>query len=241
VGVIRSVPCGTETNGVVCGSSRCGTVMRRGKLDSTGSGNRAGTRPRAASVMAGICLLLLAAVTATACGVSTSQQASVTPKAAPTMSAREAAKSYFAAMAPVIEKDLEVDKQLSPAMGQWSKAYANSHLTEWAPWQALCRLLQRGMPREEEILSGYEAVEVPPAFQRAHAALLADNRTGVAWGEAVIHDVMTQRPFAQWLPGVVKQAISGLTLDKRVVREFREAAAKLHLRVPAKLLKAYSQ
>ena len=56
----------------------------------------------------------------------------------------------------------------------------------------------------------------------------------------MIHDVNTERPPQEWFPGAMKQVEKDTALDRRVVREFRKAAAKLHLRAPAKLLKTYS-
>jgi hypothetical protein len=39
---------------------------------------------------------------------------------------------------------------------------------------------------------------------------------------------------------VIEQAKKGPALDRRVAREFRKAAAKVHIKLPAKLLKIYS-
>jgi hypothetical protein len=241
VGIIRSVARRVETSGAVSGSPRCRARMPGGKPVPLGSGSRAAVRPGAAALLVGLCLLLLTAVSAAACGGSTSQQADLASKVTPTVSPREAAKSYFAAMAPVIEKDVKVGKQFSAAMDQWARQYKNSSPTGWAPWQSLVRVLQRFKPQEQEILSSYEAVDVPSAFRRAHAALLTDNRTSVAYAEALIHDVLTQRPPQQWFVKMMNEMKRGLTLDKRVVREFRKAAGKLDLRMPAKLLKLYSK
>ena len=55
----------------------------------------------------------------------------------------------------------------------------------------------------------------------------------------MIHDIYTQRSGQQAV-GVLSQAKKGLALNRRVVREFRKAAAKLHLKLPVKLLKVYS-
>jgi hypothetical protein len=71
-------------------------------------------------------------------------------------------------------------------------------------------------PPEQQILSGYQAIDVPPAFRTAHAALLADDTASLAWMDEVIHDVNTQRPPQEWFPAVTKHAEHGR--DPRTVR-----------------------
>ncbi len=95
-------------------------------------------------------------------------------------------------------------------------------------------------PQGQQILSGYQAVQAPPAFRAAHAALVADNTAGLALADEVIHAINTQRPPQQWVPNMLKQIKRASILDRRVVHRFRKAAVKLHVRAPAKLLKIYS-
>jgi hypothetical protein len=192
---------------------------------------------------AGICVLLLGGVVLAACGSQqsgTTSGASAGLKASAPVSAREAAKRYFAAMTPVIERDYKGSREFSAAGAQWGRKYANGGATGWTPIQELASILMRFEPLEQQVLSGYEGIDVPPAFRKAHAALLADNTAGLAYADELIHDINTQRPPQQWLPGFMKHAKEGKVLDRRVVRDFRKAAAKLHLRLPVKLLKTYS-
>jgi hypothetical protein len=189
----------------------------------------------------GICVLLLGAVVLAACGSQQSgtNATGVKASAAP-VRAREAAKRYLVAMAPVIDQDYRDGRECSAALAQWGRKYSNGGVTSWTPVQELASIFMRFRPLEQQVLSGYEAVDVPPAFRKAQAALLADNTTNLAWMDEIIHDINTQRPPQQWLPGLQKHPDQAKVLDGRVVRDFRKAAAKLHLRVPTKLLKTYT-
>jgi hypothetical protein len=166
---------------------------------------------------------------------------SASAKASAPVNARQAAKRYFAAMTPVIEQDYRDSREAAAAEAQWDKKYGNGDVISWTAVQEYASLMMRFRPLEQQILSAYEAIDVPPAFRTAHAALLADNTTGLAWADDFIHDINTQRSPQQWLPVVKKHAVDGRVLNRRVVRDFRKAAAKLHLRVPAKLIKTYTE
>lgn len=186
-----------------------------------------------------LCLALVVVLWASGCGRTAAVQPSTTPKASTRVSEREAAKRYLAAMAPVIEQDYAGYKQTSVAEARWKRELQARGPSDWTVWQDLAGLLTRFVPKEQQILDEYEAIHAPPAFRSAHAALLADNEAGLAWTQEMIHDIYTQRSGQQAV-GVLSQAKKGLALNRRVVREFRKAAAKLHLKLPVKLLKVYS-
>jgi hypothetical protein len=192
-------------------------------------------------LVAGICVLLLGSVALSACGSQQpQQQPSATPKASPHASARQAAKRYFAAMAPVIAKDYKGYKQAKVAMKQWDEKYGNGVAPSWAAVQALAQVVMGVVPLERRIVAEYGAIKPPRAFRAAHRALLADNRAGLTWGDEFIHDVLTQRPPGQWVSRLGRKLDRGTILEKRVLREYRKAAARVRLRLPAKLVKVYS-
>ena len=190
---------------------------------------------------AGACVLLLGCVALGACG---SHQAGTTSstvaKTSAVVSSREAAKRYFAAMAPAIALDYQGDRESSAAMAELHRKYGDNGPSQWAWWQDFASVLMRFEPREQELVKEYQAIQAPPAFRAAHAALVADNTANLALMDEVIHAINTQRPAQEWVPDMLKQIQRVPALDKRVVRQFRRAAAKVHVRVPAKLLKVYS-
>ena len=185
---------------------------------------------------AGICVLLVGGATLAACG---SKESSTTPKPSASISAREAAKRYFAAMAPVVDQDYRASKQFKAAGAQWKREYQTIGPSSLTVWQDFAGVLMSFVPRARQILAGYEAIQPPPAFRKAHAALIADDEAGLAAVEEIVHDINTLHAPPQWAIAI-RQLGKGPAMDRRVAREFRKAAAKLHLRVPPKLLKVYS-
>ncbi len=189
-----------------------------------------------------LCMLVLGGVALAGCAshqTSASPTGSTVAKANPPVSPRQAGKRYFRAMAPVIAQDYKADKDATAAIAHW-KSEMESPAASWSTVQDLASIVMRLEPRERQILSEYQAITPPPQFRAAHAALVADNSAGLALMGVLIHDIDTERPPLQWASEVPGDLRNAGTLDKRVVRDYRRAAAKLHLQAPAKLLKVYS-
>ncbi|HMK93272.1 MAG TPA: hypothetical protein VK576_09760, partial [Thermoleophilia bacterium] len=170
-----------------------------------------------------------------ACG---SDQASTAPTATPPVSARQAAKRYFAAMTPVFEQDYREGKEFEAAGKQWKKE-AERLGPSLTVWQDFAGLLMSYVPKEQRILAAYEAIQPPPAFRKAHEALVAENDSDLAAVDEIIHDINTLRTPPQFM-NAFRHLAKGTVRGKRIVREFRKAAAKVHLRVPAKLVEVYA-
>lgn len=188
----------------------------------------------------GVILLLGSGLTA--CGKSTADtpSASPSPSTSASTSSREDAERYFAAMAPVIEKDYQGDKQSGELEAQWSAKYGNADPMEWAPWEAMAEILQKMMPLGQEVLGGYEAIEPPAAFAQAHATLLEGNRKGVEWAQSVIDNVASKKPLEEWVQAAMDEVDAGLALEAQFVDEITKAATEAGIEVPAKLLETYS-
>jgi hypothetical protein len=152
---------------------------------------------------------------------------------------RQAAEAYFAAMAPTIDEDYQGMQWAERVMSQWDQTYGSSDLpTNRQAWNALSSIFQQALSKEREIIKGYEAVTPPEAFQTAHAALLQNNRNGSAWMEGVIAAIKANRPIDEVAPMI--SAGSPGPSNGQVLAAFQEAAGRVGIELPAKLIDAYT-
>jgi hypothetical protein len=171
--------------------------------------------------------------TTSSAGSTTSSSASAGP------GERGAAEAYFAAMAPVIEKDYQAVQWINQAMTQWQQTYADSDpSTDRQAWNALGLILEQGLPKGQEIVRGYEAITPPEAFRTAHAALLANNRDGNPWAEDLLAAIKANRPISELMP-MFDTGPPGPS-NAEVLAMFQEAAARVGIELPTKLIDAYS-
>jgi hypothetical protein len=201
-------------------------------------------------VKAGVSLglvMLLVALASTGCGDSSSSKPTASP-AGPALSpsastssggGQQAAKAYFAAMAPAIDKDYQGLQWFKQAMTEWQQTYANTDpSTNRQAWNALGLILQQALSKEQEITKGYEAIAPPKAFRTAHATLVKNNRDGIAWAEDLITAIKASRPMGG-LMSTLEAGPPGPS-NSEVLAEFQDAAARFGIALPRKLIEAYS-
>jgi hypothetical protein len=151
---------------------------------------------------------------------------------------RQAAEAYFAAMAPVIDKDYQGTKWFEQVLTQWGQTYGSTDLTtNQKAWNALSSIVQEALVKEQEILAGYEAITPPEAFRTAHEALVESNRDGNTWAEGLIAAIKAKRPATE-LMSMMSAGPPGPT-NNQVIAYFKDAAARVGVEVPTKLIDAY--
>jgi hypothetical protein len=191
-------------------------------------------------------VMLIVVLASTGCGgpswgrSTTSASGSTTSSSASTSSGdRQAAEAYFAVMAAVVDKDYEGQQWFNQAMAQWQQTYGNSDPSaDWQAWNALGSVLQQALAKAQEIVLGYEAVTPPEAFRIAHAALVANNRDGNAWAEDLIAAIKASRPTGELL-SMLDAGPPGPS-GSEVLAEFQDAAARVGIELPPKLIDVYS-
>jgi hypothetical protein len=87
-------------------------------------------------------------------------------------------------------------------MAQWERKYGNGGVTSWTPVEDFASILMRFEPLEQHILSGYQAIDVPPAFRTAHAAFLADDTASL--NPHLTREVVTFTAQGQQMPRAAK-------------------------------------
>ena len=215
-----------------------------------------GRKPTAAAVVA-LAILVVALALAGCAGSSpaastTTTAAPVTTTAAPTTTTAApaatttvpaggaAAQAYFAAMAPVIDKDYEMLQWFDQQLSEWSQTYASADPTlNSRAWNALGSILQEGLTREQEIVKGYEAITPAPAFQKAHATLLENNRNGNAWASDLIAAIKAGRSGVDLLAKL--KAGPAAPSNTEVLTEFQTAASATGVELPSKFIDAYTE
>ena len=98
--------------------------------------------------------------------------------------------------------------------------------------------MQQALPKEQEILKGYEAITPPEAFRKAHAALLENNRDGNTWAEGLVAAIKANRPTTE-LMSMISAGPPGTT-NSQVIADFKDAATRVGIELPTKLIDAYS-
>jgi hypothetical protein len=165
---------------------------------------------------------------------------STTSSAGPVASAeRQAAEAYLTAMTPTFDKDYSGSQWFEQAFTQWVQSYGNTDLTtNRKAWNAVGALFEEALPKEQEIIRAYEAVTPPPAFQAAHAALLANNREGSTWATEFIAALKAKRPISELMATLSAGPPGPSNVD--VLAAFRAAAAQAGVDLPTGLINAYT-
>lgn len=152
---------------------------------------------------------------------------------------RQAAEAYFAAMAPTIDKDYQGLQWVKQAMSQWGQTYGNSDLSaNRQAWNALSLILQQALPKEQEIIQGYEAITPPEAFRTAHATLLENNRDGNIWAKNLVAAIKASHPTSE-LMSMISAGAPGPS-NGQVLADFQDAATRIGIELPIKLIDTYS-
>ena len=205
-------------------------------------GDRVKSRRKVLRVAVGLAITL-AVLPLISCGGSSLSKTTASPSGTmtnPSVSASSAAaKAYFAAMAPTIELDYQGLQWFKQAMTQWQQSYGNADpSTDRQAWDALGVILQQTLPKERRVDQGYEAITPPEAFRTAHQALLENNRDGDAWDEELLAAIKASRPTSE-LMSKLAAGPPGPS-NGTVLAEFQDAAARIRIKLPSKLIGAYS-
>ena len=200
-------------------------------------------RKAVAGATVGLAILLVALASA-GCGGSSSVTTTANIAASTTSSLASAnpgelaaAQAYFAAMAPVIDKDYQGLQWFDQVMTQWQQTYQNSASTDRQAWNALGQIFQQAIPKEQEIIQGYAAITPPEAFRTAHAALIENNRDGNTWAASVVAAIKANRPTDELL-SMLSAGPPGPS-SSEVLAEFQDAAARVGTQLPTKLIDTY--
>ena len=186
-----------------------------------------------------------ASTTTAATPATTTTATSVTTTAAPATTTTApaggaAAETYFAAMAPVIDKDYAMLQWFDQQLSEWGQTYASAGPTlNSQAWDALGSILQEGLSREQEIVKGYEAITPAPAFQKAHATLLENNRNGNTWASDLIAAIKAGRSGVELLAKL--KAGPAAPSNTEVLTEFQTAASAAGVELPSKFVDAYTE
>lgn len=194
------------------------------------------------------CLLMLAiALTPIGCGgsmttssgMSTTSTAASTaaPSPSTTVSAqKQAAEAYFTIMAPTIAKDYQGDLWAFEAGEQWARKYGRSMNTSLTAWTAMLPTFEQAVAKEQAILQGYKAITSPPAFETAHAALLANNEGDIAQFKELIAAIKAKRPASELMAML---RVDPSPTNAQVLADFQAAASSVGISLPANLINAY--